>query len=35
MFENRVLPFEQNTFKPTGQKNKMIVISDGDLIKTN
>ncbi|MFV8334272.1 gliding motility-associated ABC transporter substrate-binding protein GldG [Flavobacterium sp. GSP14] len=33
MFENRVLPFEQNTFKPTGQKNKMIVISDGDLIK--
>ncbi len=33
MFENRVLPFEQNTFQPTGQKNKMIVISDGDLIK--
>jgi gliding-associated putative ABC transporter substrate-binding component GldG len=33
MFENRVLPFEQNTFQAIGQKNKMIVISDGDLIK--
>jgi gliding-associated putative ABC transporter substrate-binding component GldG len=33
MYENRVLPFEQNTFQSTGQKNKMIVISDGDLIK--
>ena len=33
MFENRVLPFEQNTFQATGKENKMIVISDGDLIK--
>ncbi|WP_205728783.1 gliding motility-associated ABC transporter substrate-binding protein GldG [Flavobacterium rhamnosiphilum] len=33
MFENRVLPFEQKTFQPTGKENKMIVISDGDLIK--
>ncbi|TDE00302.1 gliding motility-associated ABC transporter substrate-binding protein GldG [Flavobacterium sandaracinum] len=33
MFENRVLPFEQNTFQTIGKKNKMIVISDGDLIK--
>ena len=33
MFENRVLPFEQKTFQATGQKNKMIVISDGDLMK--
>ena len=33
MFENRVLAFEQKTFQATGQKNKMIVISDGDLIK--
>lgn len=33
MFENRVLPFEQKTFQAKGQKNKMIVISDGDLIK--
>ncbi len=33
MYENRVLPFEQKTFQAIGQKNKMIVISDGDLIK--
>jgi gliding-associated putative ABC transporter substrate-binding component GldG len=33
MFENRVLPFEQKTFQATGKKNKMIVVSDGDLIK--
>lgn len=33
MFENRVLPFEQATFQGTGKKNKMIVISDGDVIK--
>ncbi|MFB0911335.1 MAG: gliding motility-associated ABC transporter substrate-binding protein GldG [Flavobacterium sp.] len=33
MFENRVLPFNQATFESAGKKNKMIVISDGDLIK--
>ena len=33
VFENRVLPFEQNTFKKEGNASKMIVISDGDLIK--
>ncbi|MDD2675682.1 MAG: gliding motility-associated ABC transporter substrate-binding protein GldG [Flavobacterium sp.] len=33
MFENRVLPFEQKTFQATGKENKMLVISDGDLIK--
>ncbi|CAM3108592.1 gliding motility-associated ABC transporter substrate-binding protein GldG [Flavobacterium frigoris] len=33
MFENRVLPFKQTAFESTGKKNKMIVISDGDLIK--
>ena len=33
VFENRVLPFEQNTFKKEGKASKMIVISDGDLIK--
>ncbi|MFV8340720.1 gliding motility-associated ABC transporter substrate-binding protein GldG [Flavobacterium sp. LB3P21] len=33
MFENRVLPFEQKTFQTAGKENKMIVISDGDLIK--
>ncbi|PRZ20718.1 gliding motility-associated ABC transporter substrate-binding protein GldG [Flavobacterium granuli] len=33
MFENRVLPFEQKNFNAKGMENKMIVISDGDLIK--
>lgn len=33
MFENRVLPFEQKSFESKGKDNKMIVISDGDLIR--
>ncbi|MFE3866463.1 gliding motility-associated ABC transporter substrate-binding protein GldG [Flavobacterium sp. LS2P90] len=33
MFENRVLPFDQKNFESRGKENKMIVISDGDLIK--
>ena len=33
MYENRVLPFEQQSFQPLGKANKMIVISDGDLIR--
>ncbi|MFV5700139.1 gliding motility-associated ABC transporter substrate-binding protein GldG [Flavobacterium sp. ZT3R17] len=33
MFENRVLPFDQKTFETKGKDNKMIVVSDGDLIK--
>jgi gliding-associated putative ABC transporter substrate-binding component GldG len=33
MFENRVLPFDQKSFQPKGKANKMIVISDGDLIR--
>lgn len=33
VFENRVLPFEQSNFKEKGKASKMIVISDGDLIK--
>ena len=33
MFENRVLPFDQKSFEGKGKENKMIVISDGDLIK--
>jgi gliding-associated putative ABC transporter substrate-binding component GldG len=33
MFENRVLPFDQNTFETKGKESKMIVISDGDLIR--
>ncbi len=33
MFENRVLPFDQKSFEAKGKDNKMIVISDGDLIR--
>ena len=33
MFENRVLPFDQKSFQPKGKTNKMIVISDGDMIR--
>jgi len=33
VYENRVLPFEEKTYQPVGKKNKMIVVSDGDLIK--
>ena len=33
MFENRVLPFNQKSFQSLGKDNKMIVISDGDLIR--
>lgn len=33
VYENRVLAFKDNTFKPVGKDNKMIVISDGDVIK--
>lgn len=33
MFENRVLPFDQKSFEAKGMDNKMIVISDGDLIR--
>jgi len=33
VYENRVLPFKEDSFAPIGKNNKMIVISDGDLIK--
>jgi len=33
MFENRVLPFDQKSFLSKGKDNKMIVISDGDMIR--
>jgi gliding-associated putative ABC transporter substrate-binding component GldG len=33
MFENRVLPFDQKNFETKGKENKLIVISDSDLIK--
>lgn len=32
-FENRVLPFKENTFLTKGKATKMIVIADGDLSK--
>ena len=33
MFENRILAFDQNNFQAKGKPSKMIVISDGDIIK--
>jgi len=33
VYENRVLPFEDKKFSVKGKNNKMIVISDGDVIK--
>ena len=33
VYQNRVLPFKDNGFTPIGKENKMIVISDGDVIK--
>ncbi|WP_296684312.1 gliding motility-associated ABC transporter substrate-binding protein GldG [Flavobacterium sp.] len=33
MFENRVLAFDQTDFQAKGKPGKMIVISDGDVIK--
>lgn len=33
MYENRVLPFESKTYQKVGINNKMIVISDGDVIR--
>jgi gliding-associated putative ABC transporter substrate-binding component GldG len=33
VYQNRVLPFADKTFEPKGRDNKMIVISDGDVIK--
>ncbi|KAF2338881.1 gliding motility-associated ABC transporter substrate-binding protein GldG [Flavobacterium ginsenosidimutans] len=32
-FENRVLPFKDNSFTAQGKPNKMIVVADGDLAK--
>lgn len=33
IYENRILPFKDATFKNSGNSNKMIVVSDGDVIK--
>ncbi|MCR4033762.1 MULTISPECIES: gliding motility-associated ABC transporter substrate-binding protein GldG [Flavobacterium] len=32
-FENRVLPFKDNSFTAKGKPNKMIVVSDGDIAR--
>ncbi|MEO6176267.1 MAG: gliding motility-associated ABC transporter substrate-binding protein GldG [Flavobacterium circumlabens] len=32
-FENRILPFKENSFMAKGKPTKMIVISDGDLAR--
>lgn len=33
VYQNRVLPFDEKTFKAVGAPNKMIVVSDGDVIR--
>jgi gliding-associated putative ABC transporter substrate-binding component GldG len=33
VYQNRVLPFAEKDFKPTGRDSKMILISDGDVIR--
>ena len=32
-YQNRILPFKDNSFQATGKENKMIMISDGDVVK--
>ncbi len=33
VYKNRVLPFPEKTFQSNGKNNKMIVVSDGDIIR--
>jgi gliding-associated putative ABC transporter substrate-binding component GldG len=33
VYQNRVMPFPEKTFQAVGKDNKMIVVSDGDLIR--
>jgi gliding-associated putative ABC transporter substrate-binding component GldG len=33
VYENRILPFAEKTYQKSGKNNKMIVVSDGDIIK--
>ncbi len=33
VYENRVLPFKDSTYKTSGGKGKMIVISDGEVVR--
>ena len=35
VYENRVLPFQEPTFKNTEKDSKMIIVSDGDVIKND
>lgn len=35
VYENRVLPFKDPSFKATGKPGKMIVVSDGDIVKND
>jgi len=32
-YQNRILPFQDKSFQSLGKENKMIVVSDGDIIK--
>lgn len=34
MYENRVLPFKDASFKNTGKAGKMIIVADGDIAKS-
>ncbi|MBS7788275.1 gliding motility-associated ABC transporter substrate-binding protein GldG [Flavobacterium sp. CYK-55] len=33
VYQNRILPFDEKTFKTQSAQNKMIVVSDGDIIR--
>ncbi len=33
VYENRVLPFKDSNFKAKGKSSKMIIVTDGDIIK--
>ena len=33
VYQNRILPFKDGSFTPIGKDNKMIIISDGDVVK--
>jgi gliding-associated putative ABC transporter substrate-binding component GldG len=33
VYENRVMPFPEKTYQTLGKNNKMIVVSDGDIVR--
>src|SRR5690606_20788713 len=33
VYNNRVLPFEDKSFKNVGKDNKIIVVADGDVVR--